>query len=91
MTSLGIAYACPPNPTDLYTQDSTIAEQCSIDPKVQVYMLQIWRPILDKSASMYTDLWPNLGTTYSNPEVYFEALALLKGEQNFALLSVDSK
>ena len=54
-------------------------------------MLQAWRPVLNEGASVHTDLWPDLCPTYSNPDVYFEASALLEGEQNFALLSMNSE
>ena len=91
MTPLRIAHGCPLDPADLYTQGSTILEQCSINLKIQVHMLQAWRPVLDEGASAHTDLWPDLCPTYSNPDIYFEASALLEGEQNFALLSMNSE
>jgi hypothetical protein len=49
------------------------------------------QPVLDKSTSMYIDLWPNPSTNHSDLNIYFKASALLKGEQKFHLLSVDSK
>jgi hypothetical protein len=42
-------------------------------------MHQKRRPVLDESASAHIDLWPDLGTIYTDPDIYFEVSALLEG------------
>jgi hypothetical protein len=52
---------------------------------------QAQRPVLDEGAAVHIDPWPDPGTVRTNPDVYFEASALLEGEQKFTLPSVDSE
>ena len=57
-------------------------------------MHQARRPVLDEGTGAHIDPWPeppDPGTGHTNLEAYFEASALLEGEQNFTLPSVDSE
>ena len=51
----------------------------------------MWRPVPDEGASTHINLWPDPSTIHSKMDAYFEVSVLLKGEQNFALLSADSE
>jgi hypothetical protein len=81
-----------PDPANLHMRGSIALEQVLINPKapVCIHWMQQW-PVLNESTSVYIDLWPNLGTSFSNSNVYFKASALLKGKQKFHLPSADSK
>jgi hypothetical protein len=57
---------------------------------VCTHWMQQWS-VLNESANAYINPWPNLGTSHSDSNVYFKALALLNEEQKFHLLSADSK
>ena len=91
MTPLGMAHGRPPDPVDSYARGSTVLEQNLVDPKAPVRMHQARRPVLDKGTCMHIDPWPDPGTIHTDPEAYFKVSALLEGEQNFGLPSVDSE
>jgi hypothetical protein len=76
---------------DLYMRGSTNLEQSLIDLKAPVCMHQMQRPVLDESAVVHIDPWPNVGTIHTDPNIYFEVSAMLEGEQNTILPSEDSK
>jgi hypothetical protein len=59
-----------------------------VDPKALVRMYQERRPV---SAGAHIDPWPDPGTIHIDPDVYFEASALLEGEQKIILPSADSE
>jgi hypothetical protein len=86
-----MAHAHPLDLSDSHTQGSTALEQSLFDPKALVRMHQARRPVLDEGAGMHIDTWPDLGTVHTNPDVYFEASALLEGEQKISLPSADSE
>ena len=90
-TPLGIAHRRPPDPADPYTPGSIVSEQALIGPKALVHPCQAWRPVLDESAGAHIDPWPDPGIIHADPDVYFEASALLEGEQNFILPIADSE
>jgi hypothetical protein len=88
-TPLGMAHG-PPNPADSQTRGSTILERKPVNLKALVHT-QMQRPVLNESASMHTDPWPNAGTIHTDLDIYFEVSAMLEGEQNFSLSSTDSE
>jgi hypothetical protein len=74
----GMAHERPPDPTDSHTRGSTVLEQSPVDPKAQ-------------GADVHIDPWPDSGSICKEAGIYFEVSALLEGEQNFVLWSVDSE
>jgi hypothetical protein len=66
-------------------------EQVLIDPKAFICMHRVQRPVLDEGSGTYIDPWPDPGTIHTDSDIYFEALALLEGEQEFILPSADSE
>src|SRR5712672_2213741 len=90
-TPLGTAHGRPPDPVVSYTRGSTVLEQKFIGPKALVRIHQKRRPVVDESARAHIDPWPDPGTTNANPDAYFEASALLEGEQKHILPSTDSE
>lgn len=88
---LEIAHGHPPNPTNPYMRGFTILEQNSINLKALVYVHQVWRPIPNDGAGVHINPWPDLSIIHTETDAYFKVLVLLEGEQNFALLSANSK
>ena len=93
-TPLEKVHGRPHSPHDLrdpYSRGSTGKEQSLIDPKALVRVHQMRRPVLDESAVVHIDPWPNAGTIHADPDIYFEVSAMLEGEQNSILPSEDSE
>jgi hypothetical protein len=91
MAPLGVAHGRPPDPTDPYARGSTVLEQKPIDPKAQVRISQMRRPVVDEGAGAHIDPWPDPGSIHPDLDVYFEMSALLEGEQKHILPSLDSE
>ena len=86
-----MAHGRPPDPADPHTRSPTALEQVLIDPKAFICMHRVQRPVFDEGGGTYIDPWPDPGTIHTDSDIYFEASALLEGEQNFILPSADSQ
>jgi hypothetical protein len=51
----------------------------------------VWWPVSDDGIGVPLDPWPSSDAIYTDPDIYFEASALLKGEQKLVLQSADNE
>jgi len=88
---IGEAHGHLPDSPDPQRQGSAVREPEPDNLNVRVRAHQTWRPVLDDSAHMRPDPWPNLGVVIIDPEIYFESASQLKGEQNIHVPCVGSE